>query len=73
MLNVLGTCSWICENFQGPDFPDLHYSSMQDKQQVDKLIHGCASFTSAGLDLLAGRTGRSLQSSICTWLFLAVD
>jgi len=34
------------------------YNSAKDKQQVNKLIQNCSKFASAGLDLLAGRTGR---------------
>ncbi|KAL0019623.1 hypothetical protein WJX77_004229 [Trebouxia sp. C0004] len=55
----IAICRWVCETFAHPDHPDLIYNNARDKQQVNKLIQNCSKFASAGLDLLAGRTGRS--------------
>ena len=45
---------WICENFRGQWYPDLKYSNLQDKHQVDILVQACQGFTKAGVNLLAG-------------------
>ncbi|KAL3135361.1 hypothetical protein ABBQ32_007549 [Trebouxia sp. C0010 RCD-2024] len=54
-------CRWVCDNFQAPEFPMLTFSSPQDKNQIDLLIQQRPGFVSAGMDLLAGATGRHWQ------------
>ena len=49
---------WLCNGFQGPEFPNLTFSNPQDKQRMDVLIQQRQGFKNAGMDLLAGTTSR---------------